>query len=237
MPDACHAVIPAAGIGSRMGSETPKQYLALAGRCLLEHSLHALLGNPAIASVVVALHPDDTHAATLELLRDPRVHTTTGGHQRADSVLAGLNWLADRVATTDWALVHDAARPCLPAEDLQRLITTVRASGVGGLLAEPVVDTVKQAAPDGRVERTLDRDRLWRAQTPQMFRLGEIQVALQQALAAGQLMTDEAAAMEYAGHPVQLVRGSPANLKVTVAEDLALAAWYLARRADEGGRD
>jgi 2-C-methyl-D-erythritol 4-phosphate cytidylyltransferase len=163
------------------------------------------------------------------------VRTTTGGEQRADSVLAGLACLDGRAADSDWVLVHDAARPCLCADDLQRLISAVRGSDIGGILAEPVVDTVKRASADGLVEATLDRDRLWRAQTPQMFRLGELRSALQRALAAGEAITDEASAMEHAGFPVQLVRGSPANLKVTVAEDLALAAWYLQQRTDDGG--
>lgn len=218
-----------------MGSDVPKQYLPLGGRCLLEHSLLALLGNAAIATVVVALHPEDARAASLDLLRDPRVRTTIGGEQRADSVLAGLNCLGDRAADSDWVLVHDAARPCLSAKDLERLIDAVLGRDTGGILAEPVVDTVKRATADDLVECTVDRDRLWRAQTPQMFRLGELRGALQQALAAGATITDEASAMEYAGFPVQLVRGSPANLKVTVAEDLALAAWYLQRRSDNGG--
>jgi 2-C-methyl-D-erythritol 4-phosphate cytidylyltransferase len=217
-----------------MHSDVPKQYLPLAGRSLLEHSLKALLDNPDIASVVVALSPDDQRAASVDLLRDPRVRTTTGGDERADSVLAGLACLGAHADDGDWVLVHDAARPCLPAADLQRLIGAVQGNGVGGILAEPVVDTVKQASADGLVEATLDRDRLWRAQTPQMFRLGDLRSALRQSLARGDAVTDEASAMERAGFPVQLVRGSAANLKVTVAEDLALAAFYLQRRSDDG---
>lgn len=235
MAVACHAVIPAAGSGTRMQSDIPKQYLPLAGRCLLEHSLTVLLDNPDIASIAVALGPDDNRAASLDLLRDPRVRTTIGGDERADSVLAGLACLGAYAADDDWVLVHDAARPCLPAGDLRRLISTVRGSDIGGILAEPVVDTVKQASADGLVEATLDRDRLWRAQTPQMFRLGELRQALRRSLALGVAVTDEASAMEHAGFPVQLVRGSAANLKVTVAEDLALAAWYLQQRKDDGG--
>ncbi len=230
----CHAVVPAAGVGARMAADTPKQYLALAGRTLLEHSLAVLLGNPAIATIAVALHPADERAASLALLQDPRVRLTSGGAERADSVLAALDCLADHAADSDWVLVHDAARPCLPAADLQRLLTAVCDSGVGGILAEPMVDTVKQADADGRVQATLDRSQLWRAQTPQMFRLGELREALASALAAGTTVTDEASAMELAGHPVQLVRGSAANLKITVPEDLALAAWYLERQEPQG---
>lgn len=236
MAEALYAVIPAAGTGTRMGASVPKQYLTLAGRCLLEHSLGALLGNPDIASIAVALHADDQRAAALPLLHDPRVRTTRGGAQRADSVLAGLASLDGLAAERDWVLVHDAARPCLPADDLQRLIARVRERQVGGILAQPVVDTVKEADAHGLVTATLERDRLWRAQTPQMFRFGELRGALQRALDSAAAVTDEASAMELAGYPVQLVRGSAANLKVTVAEDLALAAWYLAQWQHPGDR-
>jgi 2-C-methyl-D-erythritol 4-phosphate cytidylyltransferase len=142
-------------------------------------------------------------------------------------VQAGLQALSKQAAPDDWVLVHDAARPCLPAQDTQRLITQVTASGTGGILAEPVVDTVKQAGADGLVAATLDRSTLWRAQTPQMFRLGELRRALDQAMQQGLEITDEASAMEMAGYPVQLVVGSSRNLKVTVPADLELAAWYL----------
>lgn len=211
-----------------MGSEVPKQYLEIAGASLLEHSLGALLACDQIEAVAVALHPQDTQAATVALLANPRVLPVSGGAQRADSVLAGLTALEQQASPDDWVLVHDAARPCLGQEELSRLIEQVQGSGVGGLLAEPITDTVKQAGADARVRQTLDRDSLWRAQTPQMFRLGELHDALARALHEGQAVTDEASAMEMAGYPVQLVRGSPRNLKVTHPADLELAAWYLA---------
>lgn len=230
MSDACWGVIPAAGSGSRMAAERPKQYLEIAGRPLLEYSLRALLSHRAISGVTVALQPDDAFAHQVSLLADPRVDQVAGAAERSGSVLAALEGLATRAAERDWVLVHDAARPCLGAEELDRLVTSVLDSGCGGLLAEPVVDTIKRADAEDRVAATVDRSDLWRAQTPQMFRLGELRAALAAALAAGVAVTDEASAMEWAGHPVQLVRGSPANLKVTVADDLALAAWYLAER-------
>lgn len=229
----CHAVLPAAGIGTRMGSATPKQYLELAGATLYEHSLGALLASPLIESVAVVLHPQDRLAGQFELTRDARVQTVIGGEERCDSVLAGLEALLAQVAADDWVLVHDAARPCLQAADIQRLLDACETAGHGGILAEPVVDTVKQADAAGLVEKTLDRSRLWRAQTPQMFPLASLQQALVSAAQQGQQVTDEASAMELAGHPVQLVPGSPANLKVTVPDDLALAAWYLQRAARE----
>jgi len=229
----CHAVVPAAGIGSRMGGEIPKQYLRINGLTLLEHSLQALLDCPGIESIVLALHPLDERAGELDLLRHPRIICVSGGEERADSVLSGLLALAGSVEELDWVLVHDAARPCVTAADVEKLIAVVRAGDCGGLLAEPVVDTVKQADDRGRVVKTLDRSTLWRAQTPQMFRVDELRSALVRAADRGETITDEASAMELAGYPVQLVTGPASNLKVTVAEDLKLAAWYLARQSGE----
>lgn len=228
---ACWAVVPAAGIGSRMGSEVPKQYLQVAGATLLEHSIRALLACNEIVAVVVALNPRDERAGELQLLQDPRIRCVEGGAERSDSVLAGLDGLEACAATDDWVLVHDAARPCLRSVDVQCLIGQVRAEGVGGILAQPITDTVKQAGTDGRVARTLDRSLMWRAQTPQMFRLGELREALLDATRQGLPVTDEASAMELANYPVQLVPGSPANLKVTQPADLQLAGWYLAQQA------
>ncbi len=133
----CWAVLPAAGTGSRMGGDLPKQYMEVAGATLLEHSLRALLDCEQLAGVVVALHAHDSRAAALPIFQDPRVQTVTGAEQRSGSVLAGLDALADRAAPQDWVLVHDAARPCLQSEDIVRLMETVTASGTGGILAEP----------------------------------------------------------------------------------------------------
>lgn len=231
----CHAVLPAAGIGTRMGGEIPKQYLVLGEHSLLELSLQALLACPRIDTVVVALHPEDGRARDVQLLSDARVRTVSGGAQRCDSVLAGLQALAGAASGNDWVLVHDAARPCLRRVDIDRLIDAVLSSEVGGILAEPIVDTVKQADDGGRVLQTLDRRTLWRAQTPQMFRLGELRDALLQARERGFPVTDEASAMELAGLPVQLVPGSSSNLKVTRPQDLPLAQWYLQQAAADAG--
>jgi 2-C-methyl-D-erythritol 4-phosphate cytidylyltransferase len=229
----CWGVIPAAGTGSRMAARTPKQYLKVAGATLLEHSLRALLACERLAGVVVALHPEDEWAEGVSLLADSRVVRVAGGAQRSDSVQAALGAVLARGDLEDWVLVHDAARPCLQGADLSRLLEQVLDSGVGGILAQPVVDTVKQAGANGRVLRTLDRSSLWRAQTPQMFRLGQLYAALQAARENGLAVSDEAFAMELAGHAVQLVTGSGRNLKVTVPEDLQLAAWYLGGRVGE----
>ncbi len=225
-----HGVIPAAGIGTRMGGEIPKQYLRLRGQTLLEHSLRAMLRVPGMQSVTLALHPEDTEAAGLDILCDARVNAVTGGAERVDSVQAALRAVPG--TRDDWVLVHDAARPCLRQDDVTRLVDIVLTQGEGAILALPVVDTVKLADAQGKALRTLDRNRLWRAQTPQMFRLGELLDALESAQAAGATVTDEASAMEHAGYPVHLVPGAASNLKVTVPEDLQLAEWYLSREGE-----
>lgn len=221
----CWGVIPAAGSGSRMGADLPKQHLEVAGKSLLRHALDALLADADIAGVMLAVAPDDPRARALAQF--PGVALTCGGAQRAESVLAALRALAGLADDEDWVLVHDAARPCLAAPDLQRLVSVVQTSGIGGLLAEPVVDTLKRVDASQRVQATVSRAGLWRAQTPQMFRLGSLRDALAAALAEGVEITDEASAMEWTGHPVQVVPGSPRNIKVTVPADLALAELYL----------
>jgi 2-C-methyl-D-erythritol 4-phosphate cytidylyltransferase len=210
-----------------MGADLPKQYLSLCGATVLEHSLGALLDCEQIQAVVVSLHPDDPRPQHMACFEDTRVMSVPGGRERSDSVLAGLQALEQSAADLDWVLVHDAARPCVAAADIRALISRVLGSGTGGILAEPVVDTVKQAGVDGLVSRTLDREGLWRAQTPQMFRLGQLRRALLEARERGLTVTDESAAMELAGHKVQLVTATSPNLKVTVPADLALAAWLL----------
>lgn len=220
-------VVPAAGSGQRMASELPKQYLEIAGRPLLDHALQALLGCADVRGVMVALAPDDPHTGKVPSLRDSRVATVAGGAERADSVLAALRALSAMAAPDDWVLVHDAARPCLAGEDLMALIAAVVGRGCGGLLAQPVNDTVKRVDGDLRVMDTVDRRTLWRAQTPQMFRLADLSDALERMQGRGELVTDESSAMEQAGYEVQVIPGSARNLKVTVPEDLMIAEYYL----------
>lgn len=226
----CWGVIPAAGTGLRMASDIPKQYLPLAGATVLEHSLAALLDSDLIESVVVALSADDEHAAALHSLQDTRVLRVEGGRQRSDSVLAGLKALERLASPGDWVLVHDAARPCVSPQDISSLVRAVIDAGVGGILAAPVVDTVKRSGGDNRVQETLPRERLWCAQTPQMFRLGSLRDALENAKLNGFEVTDEASAMELAGEGVQLISGACSNLKITLPQDLALAEFYLSQR-------
>lgn len=223
----CWGVIPAAGIGSRLAGSVPKQYLPLGSSTVLEHSLGALLACERIEAVVVALHPEDKQAAGMECFSRENVMQTAGGASRSESVLAGLRALGPVAASEDWVLVHDAARPCVRSSEISQLIGAVLGNGVGGILAEAIVDTVKLATEQGVVRQTLDRRNMWRAQTPQMFRFGQLQDALVAARELGETVSDEACAMELAGHSVQVVAGSARNFKITVAEDLQLAEFYV----------
>lgn len=214
-------VIPAAGIGSRMQADRPKQYLTLAGRCIIEHTLDCFLQHPGLKGLVVSLTAADPYWPTLSCADDPRIQLAEGGVERADSVLNGLHALTGLgAAPDDWVLVHDAARPNLTREDLDLLLMELADDPVGGLLAVPSRDTLKHAGPNGRVVETLDRRHIWQAFTPQMFRLQNLQNALHEALQAGATVTDEASAIELTGHAPRLIEGRADNLKVTRPEDL-----------------
>ncbi len=222
------AVIPAAGSGSRFDAREQKQYAALQSATVLEHSAAALLKLPALKKLVIAIHANDTRAENLTGLRDARVQFVTGGEERSDSVLAALTALQNIAAENDWVLVHDAARPCLAETNLQQLIDKLSQDAVGGILATPATDTLKQVA-EGAVVKTVDRSAIWQAQTPQMFRFKLLFDALQRARIEKKNVTDEASAMELVGHAVKIVEGARSNIKITYLEDLALAAFYLAR--------
>jgi 2-C-methyl-D-erythritol 4-phosphate cytidylyltransferase len=210
-------VIPAAGIGSRMHADRPTQYLQLAGRTILEHSLNCFLDHSRLRGLVLSLAADDPFWPTLACANDSRI----GGAERADSVLAGLLQLLELGAEADdWVLVHDAARPNLARSDLDQLLGELANDPVGGLLAVPARDTLKRAGADGRVAETVDRSLIWQAYTPQMFRFAALHRALADALVAGVAITDEASALEWAGHAPKLVEGRADNLKITRPEDL-----------------
>ena len=223
-------VVPAAGRGMRVGGDRPKQYLTLAGRPLIEHTLDRLARHPHIAGLMVVLSAGDALWSGISMLHGKPVCTAVGGAERCDSVLAGLDALPDAVATDEFVLVHDAARPCVRLDDITRLIDRARAAD-GGLLGAPLRDTLKRANADGRSSLTEPRDHRWRAFTPQMFRLGQLADALQAAIDAGVTVSDEAMAMELAGHAPLLVEGAEDNIKVTTAADFALAEFLLARTA------
>ena len=214
-------VIPAAGIGSRMRADRPKQYLQLAGRTILEHTLDCFLDHPRLKGLVLSLAADDPFWPALPCATDPRIQRVEGGAERADSVLAGLLRLVELGAQEgDWVLVHDAARPNLARSDLDRLLAELADDPVGGLLAVPARDTLKRIGADGRVAETVDRSLIWQAYTPQMFRFATLHRALADALVAGVAVTDEASALEWAGQAPKLVEGRADNLKITRPEDL-----------------
>lgn len=216
-----------------MRAAKPKQYLKLRGRCVLEYSVNPLMDAPWIDGVVVVLAPGDEEFAKLALGRHWKIHTAAGGTRRADSVLAGLRKVAELAkAALPYVLVHDAARPCLTRVDLERLRDEASTEH-GGLLAVPMADTVKRAEGT-HAAATVSRRELWRAQTPQLFRLDLLHAALEDCLAQGIEVTDEASAMEVHGRRPRLVAGSESNLKVTVPDDLALADFWLTRM--ENGR-
>ena len=219
----CYALVPAAGTGSRMASELPKQYMVVAGRPLIYHALAILCACPDISTVFVVLAPDDKHwhGHDWSRLGDKLQPLFCGGAKRAESVLNGL--MAAELEPDDWVLVHDAARPCLSTSLLQRLIVELREDKVGGLLAVPVTDTLKRDDAGQRVAVTENRNGLWQAQTPQMFRTG----LLLQALRASSNVTDDASAVEALGLSPKLVCSDATNFKVTYSQDIKLAELLL----------
>ncbi|MGH8444097.1 MAG: 2-C-methyl-D-erythritol 4-phosphate cytidylyltransferase [Solimonas sp.] len=227
------AVIPAAGGGTRMGSGRPKQYLPLRGRTLIEWSLAPFLEAEWIDGVVIVLARSDNEFAQLPIARHPRIVTTIGGTARAESVLSGLEAVAERTAMFRdvYVLVHDAARPCVQASDIDRLCEEADDEH-GGILALPMTDTLKRAKQN-KIAETVDRAFYWRAQTPQMFRLEKLTQALRDCGERGLDVTDEASAMERAGYRPRLVRGRESNIKVTYPEDLQLAEFWLQQQASQ----
>lgn len=223
-----YAIVPAAGSGSRFGAEKPKQYLDLLGRPLIFHTLAALTACPDIERVWVVLAPDDPWWPRYDWSElGPKLETVRcGGATRAESVGNGLQAAAMVAADDDWILVHDAARPCLSAVMLDALFAELADDPVGGILAVPVADTLKRADGEQRVAATEPRDGLWQAQTPQMFRYGQLEKALKNEKS----VTDEAGAIESLGLKPKLVRADSTNLKVTYPADLALAAMILRAR-------
>ena len=215
------AVIPAAGVGARMAADRPKQNLQLGGRTILEHSLGCFLDHPSLKGLVVSLAVDDPYWPSLACAGDPRIQRADGGSQRSGSVLNALLQLnALGASDDDWVLVHDAARPYLSREDLDKLLAELADDPVGGLLAVPARDTLKRVDKHGRVVETIDRSLIWQAYTPQMFRLGALHRALADSLVADAVITDEASAMEWSGQAPRLVEGRADNIKVTRPEDL-----------------
>ena len=231
MPARYWAILPAAGSGSRFASSIPKQYLTLVNKTVMQHSVDRICQLP-IQACVLAISAHDQTAKTLSFAKPALLHWVTGGAERMDSVLAAMQYLQQFATAQDWVLVHDVARPCILANDLQHLLDELKEDAVGGLLAVPVRDTLKRGNA-GQVVETVPRDHLWQCQTPQMFRFGLLLDALQQAKTQQQLVTDEAGAIEQLDLPVKLVSGSSTNIKITYPEDLGLAAAILKAQAEE----
>lgn len=236
IPSQLSVIIPAAGTGSRMLSDMPKQYFIIAGKTVLEHTLDVFINHPLIDKIVVCLHPNDRVFASLDVAKNTQVFTIGGGKTRAESVLNALFFLHEN-DHSDWVLVHDAARPGLSQRALDRLISA-RNKYKAAILALPVVDTIKYAETHSEnmstyISSTIDRRHLWQAQTPQMFNTQRLLTALSQALHKGLTVTDEASAIEYLGDDVALIEGEAANMKITRPEDLALAAFYLQHQSTQ----
>ncbi|PCJ37447.1 MAG: 2-C-methyl-D-erythritol 4-phosphate cytidylyltransferase [Cellvibrionales bacterium] len=230
-------IVPAAGSGSRFGSEKPKQYAPLASSTVIEQALERLLKLEAQA-LVLAISPDDRYWSSLEMSKHQKIRTCAGGAERADSVYLALQSIASEADESDWVLVHDVARPCVRVADIRLLMSTLAAHPVGGLLASPVSATLKRVGNSqhtgtttiktaGAVLETVSRENLWAAATPQMFRYGLLMKALQQCRDVGESPTDEAGAIERLGLQPEIVEGHSDNLKITHGADLALAEAVL----------
>ncbi len=227
------AIIPAAGIGSRMQASLPKQYLTLQGKTILEHTVEKLLGFQPVQKVIVATHPQDKYFADLSLASHPNVIRVNGGDERADSVFNALRQVLTDEQSIDkqdvWVMVHDAARPNISHADMHSLYQQAIVHPVGGILAAPVRDTMKRSNLQQEITSTVEREALWHALTPQMFRAKKLYEALELAKQNNQVITDEASAMENMGLNPLIVAGRSDNLKITQPEDLALAEFYLSR--------
>lgn len=219
------AVVPAAGIGSRMRSSIPKQYLTILGKTVLEHTVEHLLTHDAISRVIIVISKDDDYFGRTSLTHRDDVAVTFGGEERHDSVMAGL-----KLVDTGWVMVHDAARPCVRLSDISELVSSALVNADGAILASPVRDTMKRSNAEREIDHTVSRNMLWHALTPQMFRTAKLITALNKAKAGGIAVTDEASAIEAQGGKPLLVAGHADNIKITQPEDLALATFYLSSR-------
>ncbi len=225
-------VIPAAGVGKRMQADRPKQYLPLLDQTVIEHTIDCFAEHPKITGIILSLNVDDPYWAELIINCDKPLYTVAGGKERSDSVLNALNYLETDMALADdsWVMVHDAARPCLSQADIDRLIDELDNSAVGGILASPVRDTMKRSFDKQPIiSHTENRENLWHALTPQMFRFALLHDALQQALDNNVAITDDASAIENMGLAAQLIEGNASNIKITKPSDLALAEFFLSR--------
>lgn len=236
-------IVPAAGVGKRMLASCPKQYLTVNNETILSHTINRLLSHKKITKVVLVLSDDDGYFAQTTLVNNPNIIRVSGGKERVDSVLSGLQHVSELKLKLEleWVLVHDAARPCVTHEDIDKLIEQCLTYNSGGILAAPVVDTMKLAINSHtdqtdtyqkiHVSKTIDRSLLWHAFTPQMFKVKELIKAIEHAQVKGLSITDEASAIESLGLPCLLVCGRRDNIKITRPEDLILASFYLEQQS------
>ena len=225
------AVVPAAGVGKRMNADRPKQYLELAGKTVIEHTLLRLLSAQVFTAVAVAISEEDPYWPDLDVSAHKKIITAAGGKERADSVLSALKAIRTVASDDDWVLVHDAARPCITTIDIHHLIDSLKTDEIGGILALSSHDTLKSVQGDNIIVGTLDRSHIWRALTPQMFRYGLLKNSLEVA-EGNAAITDEASALELQGMQPKIVEGRPDNIKITRPEDLALAQFYMEHQND-----
>lgn len=227
------AIVPAAGTGKRFGNALPKQYLPLHDATVIEHSLRLLLSVERLQHIIVVVHPDDRRWRDLAVFSDSRIDIAIGGAERCHSVLNGLHHLQQKYGSSEWALVHDVARPCCLRSDIEKLINQLEHHPVGGILAVAASDTIKRVDAARQIEETVDRAWLWQAQTPQLFRMRLLLDALNHCIGMGMTVTDEAQAIEALGWQAQVVEGARSNIKITRPEDLALAEFFLRNSAEQ----
>ena len=231
-------IVPAAGVGKRMQANCPKQYLCINNETILSHTVTRLLSHPLIKQVIIALGDDDQYFVESQLAHHKDIIPVNGGIERVNSVLNGLKAVDEKMYP--WVLVHDAARPCVSLEDIDKLINQCLMNDQGGILATPVRDTMKRSisskdnvkGDSSSIESTIEREQLWHALTPQLYKTGELTFAIEQALVKGLKITDEASAIEHANLPSLLVSASSENIKITHPNDLALAEFYLNKQAN-----
>ncbi|WP_445660727.1 2-C-methyl-D-erythritol 4-phosphate cytidylyltransferase [Acinetobacter sp. F16] len=220
------AVIPAAGSGSRFSKTELKQYQMIQGQTVLEHTVSRLNDLP-LSGYVLAISEDDSVAKTLNLAQPDKAHFCVGGAERVHSVLNALTYLSQFASPDDLVFVHDAARPCVTQDCLNHLVNTAIQQNCSAILAIPVRDTLKLVEHKNNIEKTVSRDYLWQAQTPQISKLGILKHAIEKALQDGITITDEASALEYVGETVKVVQGRSDNIKITYSDDLELAKLIL----------
>jgi len=220
-------VIPAAGIGKRMGDDIPKQYISVCGKTVIEHTIDNFIDRNEIENICISISESDNYWPTLPISKNEKIITTVGGSERYESVYNGLRAIQDKATENDWVLVHDAVRPCLKKSIIDRLITDISSHDVGGILALPCSETMKRVNNSNEVEETINRQTTWRAQTPQMFKYKKLLLAIEKVINEDIFITDEAMAMELSNHKPIVILGDENNIKITHKIDLKYLELFL----------